>query len=216
MLDVATGAGHTALTFAPQVASVIASDITAGMLRTTAQLASERGIDNLQTKPADAEALPFDNNSFDLLTCRLAFHHFPQTKQALSEFHRILKPGGILGFTDNVTVPNKEAAAWYNAYEKLRDPSHHWVYPQIRLENLFRQAGFSIRATQRLSKEFEFHQWADRQSVSAANKKKLLAMMRKLPEHLEQLFAPRWADGTMYFCLWEVVIIAIAGEQAKQ
>ncbi len=213
MLDVATGAGHTALAFAPHVASVIASDITAGMLNKTKELAAKRGITNLQTKLADAEALPFDDESFDLLTCRLAFHHFPQTRQALSEFSRVLKPGGILGFTDNVTVPNKKAAAYYNAYEKLRDPSHRWVYPQVRLESLFCQAGFNIQAAHLLSKEFEFHQWADRQSVSPANKKKLLEMMRQIPPELEPLFAPRWATNTMYFSLHEVVLVARLGAE---
>jgi hypothetical protein len=59
-----------------------------------------------------------------------------------------------------------------------------------------------------LSKEFEFHTWADRQHVSDAAKGKLLEMMRDVPEALEPLFAPRWADGTMYFRLWEEVIIA--------
>jgi len=207
MLDVATGAGHTALNFSPRVARVVATDITPGMLDKTAQLAAKRGIVNLETKIADAESLPFDDASFDLLTCRLAFHHFPEPRQALSEFNRVLERGGVLGFTDNIVIPNKQAAAYYNAYEKLRDPSHRWVYPLPRLERMFHEAGFTIQAAQQLSKEFEFHQWADRQSVSPADKEKLLEMMRHIPESLEPLFAPRWADGTMYFTLHEVVLV---------
>ncbi len=207
MLDVGTGAGHTALTFAPHVARAVATDITPEMLAKTAELAAARGLVNLEARPADAEALPFADASFDLLTCRLAFHHFPNPRQALAEFARVLKPGGILGFTDNITVPEKQAAAYYNAYEKLRDPSHHWVYPQPRLEAMFQQAGFTILATRRLSKEFEFHAWADRQHVSDENKARLLEMMRHLPESLRPLFAPRWAEGTLYFSLWELVVV---------
>ncbi|MCB9078001.1 MAG: class I SAM-dependent methyltransferase [Anaerolineaceae bacterium] len=208
-LDVATGAGHTAMLFAPYVAQVIASDLTEPMLTKTAQLAAERGLTNLETRLADAEALPFDDNSFDLVTCRIAFHHFPNPHQALSEIARVLKPGGIFGLTDNVTVPDKQAAGYYNAYEKLRDPSHHWVYPQVRLEAMLEKAGLNVEATSHiLTKELEFHKWADRQNVSNANKDKLLEMMRHIPELLQPLFAPRWADGTMYFNLWEVVIVA--------
>ena len=59
-----------------------------------------------------------------------------------------------------------------------------------------------------LSKEFEFHKWADRQRVSDKDKSKLLTMMRQIPEVLAPLFAPRWVDGTLYFSLWEVVIVA--------
>jgi ubiquinone/menaquinone biosynthesis C-methylase UbiE len=207
-VDVATGAGHTALAFAPYVAHVIATDLTAEMLAKTAELAAARGLTNVETKPADAEALPFDDASFDLVTCRLAFHHFPNPRQAIAEFARVLKPGSGLGFTDNIVVPDKQAAGYYNAYEKLRDPSHNWVYPLVRLQVMFEEAGLQVEATRELSKEFEFHEWADRQHVSDANKAKLLEMMRHIPEALQPLFAPRWADGTMYFTLHEVVLVA--------
>jgi ubiquinone/menaquinone biosynthesis C-methylase UbiE len=208
MLDVGTGAGHTALAFAPHVAHVTATDLTEGMLAKTSELAAARKITNVETRPADAELLPFADDSFDLVTCRLAFHHFPNARQAVTEFARVLKSGGKLGFTDNIVVPDRQAAGYYNAYEKLRDPSHHWVYPLVRLEAMFQQAGLGIEATRQLSKEFEFHQWADRQHVSAENKEKLLEMMRNIPEALKPLFAPRWTDGTMYFSLWEAVFVA--------
>jgi ubiquinone/menaquinone biosynthesis C-methylase UbiE len=212
MLDVGTGAGHTALLFAPHVAHVVASDLTEPMLAKTAQLAQARGLTNVETRKADAEQLPFEDDSFDLVTCRLAFHHFPEPRQALGEFARVLKPGGLLGFTDNVTVPDRQAGGYYNAFEKLRDPSHNWVYPQVRLEAMFAQAGFSIeKSSQIIMKELEFHEWADRQRVSAENKGKLLEMMRQIPEALQPLFAPRWTDETMYFSLWEVVILGRFG-----
>ncbi len=212
VLDVGTGAGHTALAFAPHVAGVVAADLTEDMLAKTAELARARGLANLETRPADAEDLPFDNASFDLVTCRLAFHHFPNARQAVADFARVLKPGGLLGFTDNIVVPDRPAAGYYNAYEKLRDPSHHWVYPLVRLQAMFQQAGFQIEATRQLSKEFEFHQWADRQHVSPANKEKLLEMMRNIPEALEPVFAPKWTDNTLYFSLQEAVLVARLGQ----
>lgn len=208
VLDVATGAGHTALAFAPHVARVVAADLTEEMLAKTAALAAERGLDKLETRVADAEALPFEDAAFDLVTCRLAFHHFPNPRRVVDEFARVLKPGGILGFSDNIVVPDRQAAGYYNAYEKLRDPSHHWVYPLARLQAMFEQAGLTVEATRQLSKEFEFHDWADRQHASDAVKAKLLEMMRNIPEALEPLFAPRWADDTLYFSLWEAVIVA--------
>jgi ubiquinone/menaquinone biosynthesis C-methylase UbiE len=209
VLDVATGAGHTALLFAPHVAQVVAVDLTPAMLAQTEKLAQERGLDNIVTRLADAEALPFAEASFDLLTCRLALHHFPHPEQALAEFARVLKPGGRLAFSDNITVPDAPAAAYYNAYEKLRDPSHHWVYALAELERMFSAAGLVVEAVKQAAmKELEFHDWADRQHVPAADKEKLLEMMRRLPPALEPLFAPRWSAGTLYFSLWEAVIVA--------
>lgn len=208
VLDVGTGAGHTALAFAPQVTHLVASDLTQAMVAKAAEVAAERGVTNLETTVADAESLPFEDARFDLVTCRLAFHHFPNPRQALSEFARVLKPSGLLGFTDNIVVPDRQAAGYYNAYEKLRDPSHHWVYPLVRLQAMFEDAGLRVTVTRQLSKEFEFHSWADRQGASEATKAKLLDMMRDIPAALRPLFAPRWADGTMYFSLWEAVIVA--------
>ncbi len=215
-LDVATGAGHTALRVAPHVSNVIATDLTAAMLAKTSALAAARRLTNIETRLADAEALPFDDATFNLVTCRLALHHFPHAQQALNEFARVLKPGGFLGLTDNIVVPDKSAASYYNAYEKLRDPSHNWVYPLVRLEKMLAKSGVTVQTTRKLSKELEFHGWADRQNVTPQTKEKLLTMMRNLPPALEPLFTPRWADDTLYFSLWEAVIVAIKNQVVAQ
>ncbi len=207
-LDVGTGAGHTALAFAPHVAHVVALDLVREMLVKTTDLAGRRNITNLETREGDAEVLPFDDASFDLVTCRLAFHHFPRPRQAISQFVRVLRRGGTLGFTDNIVTPDEDCARYYNTFEKLRDPSHHWVYQLERLQTMFEQAGLKVEATRQLTKEFEFHQWADRQHVSPAGKEQLLEMMRNTPAKLTALFRPRWDDGTLYFSLWEAVIVA--------
>ena len=212
-LDVATGAGHTALAMAEHVAHVVATDLTAEMLAETARLARERGLANLETKPADAESLPFRDASFELVTCRLAFHHFTKPETAVREFARVLAPGGILGFADNIAVEDAEGAAAYNAYEKLRDPSHHEVLPLSRLIALFEREGLHVEATRSFSKEFLFEPWADRMHVSAPDKARLLDMLRTLPATARPLLAPRFADGGAYFSLWEAVLVArrIAG-----
>jgi ubiquinone/menaquinone biosynthesis C-methylase UbiE len=208
VLDVATGAGHTALSFAPFVRRVVALDLTAEMLAQTRQLADARKLSNIETCRGDAEAIPFPDESFDLVCCRLAFHHFPNPQNALREFVRVLRPGGFLGFSDNLVVEDPQGAEIYNQIEKLRDPSHVEVQSLAGLEQSFRDAGLEVQGSTKLTKEFEFHDWADRQHVSAADKEKLLEMFRALPAELEPLLQPRWADGTMYFTLWEAVIVA--------
>jgi ubiquinone/menaquinone biosynthesis C-methylase UbiE len=208
VLDVATGAGHTALAMAPQVARVIATDLTPEMLAETSRLAAERGLGNVETRTADAEALPFADATFDLVTCRLAFHHFTRPERSVHEFARVLKPGGTLGFADNIAVEDPAGAAAYNAYETLRDPSHHQVLPLSRLIVLFETCGLHVEALRSFSKETEFHQWADRMHVSDADKARLLEMLRTLPATAVPLLAPRFADGTAYFSLWEAVIVA--------
>src|SRR5437016_4878028 len=71
VLDVATGAGHTALAFAPHVAEVIAYDLTAAMLDEVNRNASQRGLLNVRTLQGPAESLPFPDDSFEIVTVRI-------------------------------------------------------------------------------------------------------------------------------------------------
>ncbi len=208
VLDVAAGAGHTAFVLAPHVSRAVAVDLTEAMVRKTLELAAARALRNVRGARADAERLPFAGGSFDAVACRLAFHHFPNPGQALREFRRVLKRGGSLALADSVTVDEPTAAAYYNEYEKIRDPSHHRVYSVQGLRALLAAAGFRVAATGELTKEVEFHEWTDRQRVSGADKDRLLAMMRDLPVALRPVMAPRWADGTLYFTLAEAVLLA--------
>lgn len=82
VLDVATGAGHTAAAIAPLVASVVAIDLTAEMVHEAEQLFSRRGLRNAAARVMDAEALLFPDASFDAVTCRIAPHHFPNIEKA--------------------------------------------------------------------------------------------------------------------------------------
>ena len=173
-LDVGTGAGHTAMAIAPQVARMIATDITREMLLKTSELAKARGITNLNVEIADAESLPFDDASFDLVTCRLALHHFSDPQIALNEFSRVLKPGGVLGFVDNIVVDDKQAADFYNAFEKIRDPSHHRVFSIPELRSMMKEAGLNVEIVSELIKKVEFQDWTNRQHVSNNDKERLL------------------------------------------
>ncbi len=121
-LDVATGAGHTAIHLAERGMQVTASDITPQMLEEAHNLAKERGL-NIKTVEAPAEALPFADGSFDRITSRRAPHHFRDIAQFLHEAWRVLAPEGWLGISD--MTGSQAAVAWLNHLERLRDPSHH-------------------------------------------------------------------------------------------
>jgi ubiquinone/menaquinone biosynthesis C-methylase UbiE len=123
-LDVATGGGHTALWLARQGWQVTAADIAPAMLESAARLAAEEGF-ALETALQAAEAFPQADGSFDLVTCRVAAHHFSDREKFLREVHRVLRPGGYFLLIDG-SVPDgePEAEEWIHRVEKLRDPSH--------------------------------------------------------------------------------------------
>lgn len=101
VLDLASGTGEPALSLAEAVGSqghVTATDLVPQMLMIAEENARRRGLTNLTFKPADAEALPFSDLSFDAVTCRFGVMLFPNVGQALREIHRVLKPGGRASF----------------------------------------------------------------------------------------------------------------------
>ncbi len=121
-IDIATGGGHTALRLAEQGVLVTALDITPEMLREVEKAAAARHL-VIQTALADAEQLPFADNSLDLAACRRAAHHFRRIPVFLEEVQRVLKPGGRLGISD--MTASQAGKPWLNHLEQLRDPSHH-------------------------------------------------------------------------------------------
>lgn len=123
-LDVATGGGHTALWLARKGWNVTAGDISERMLENTRRLLAEEGL-VLATRSFAAEAMPFEPASFDLVTSRVAPHHFSSPSQFVAEVSRVLKPGGHFLLIDG-SVPDEdpETEAWLHSVEKWRDPSH--------------------------------------------------------------------------------------------
>jgi ubiquinone/menaquinone biosynthesis C-methylase UbiE len=143
VLDVATGTGFTALAFAPRVRSVVGLDVSPGMLAKARQQAQEAGMANVTFQEGSAERLPFPNAAFDIVTCRIAAHHFLSVPQFLREAARVLKPGGRFLLADT-TVPDDdpEADAWQNDVEARRDPSHVRCYTPREWRRFVEEAGY--------------------------------------------------------------------------
>lgn len=218
VLDVATAAGHTALALAPHVAHVTATDITPEMLPLAAKLAAERGIDNITLETADAENLPYDDGRFDLVTCRIAAHHFPDVPRFLAEAARVLKPGGWLAIVDNVAPGTRrrgkqarllnQAGDYYNAFEKLRDPSHVRCLSLDEWEDALAAAAFTLKHVETEGKMLDFDNWAARMQVTAENRIRLRAMLVQAPEKVREFLTPLFTGDRIQFRLTEAIFIA--------
>ncbi|MDH5603966.1 MAG: methyltransferase domain-containing protein [Cyclobacteriaceae bacterium] len=101
VLDIASGTGEPGLTIATKVSEgfVTATDLAEGMLEIAREKQVARQQDNFYTLAADVCELPFGDNSFDAISCRLGFMFFPDMMQAAKEMVRVLKPGGKLAVT---------------------------------------------------------------------------------------------------------------------
>jgi ubiquinone/menaquinone biosynthesis C-methylase UbiE len=124
VLDLGCGAGHVALAVAPHATHVTAVDVTPDMVGTARRLATARGVANITFRVADAADLPFSDASFDLVTSRVAAHHFADPRTAMAEAVRVLRPGGRLLLIDSVAPEDAGLDTFVNCVELLRDASH--------------------------------------------------------------------------------------------
>ena len=218
-LDIATGGGHTALAFAPHVNHVTASDLTLEMLQQVSRQVSEQGLGNVGTLEADAEALPVESATFDLVTCRIAPHHFPDIPKFVAEVHRVLKPGGVFALVDNVapdtaTTPGfsdedlAAAADNYNTLEKVRDPSHHRAWTTGEWLACVTDTGFKIRHSEILPKKMSFDAWIKNMSVPADKVPGLAKMLDDASPAFTAYIQPTNDDGTRGFTIAEMLLVA--------
>lgn len=99
VLDIAAGTGDQSILAARIVGPtglVLATDISAEMLHVAASLAQQEKLTNISTQVMDAQQLDLDDETFDAAICRNGLMLAPRLQQALSEIHRVLKPGSTL------------------------------------------------------------------------------------------------------------------------
>jgi ubiquinone/menaquinone biosynthesis C-methylase UbiE len=196
MLDIATGGGHTALVFAPHVREVVASDLTPRMLAAAEAFIRGQGVTNVLFEPADAEELPFADTSFDIVTARIAPHHFPNPHRFVRQVARVLRPGGLFLLDDNMAPEDAELDAFMNRFELWRDPSHVRAYTVGEWRGWMADAGLTVEHADPLTrKRYEFADWTARMRMPDAERDALEAWLLAAPPRCAEFFEIAVEDG---------------------
>jgi ubiquinone/menaquinone biosynthesis C-methylase UbiE len=188
VLDIATGGGHVALTFAPHVREVVATDLTPAMLEAAERFITGRGITNVRFEIADAEALPFEDESFDIVTCRVAAHHFQDVARFACESARMLRSGGVFVLDDTIAPEDKSLDTFINLIEKLRDPTHIRDYSVSEWHTLCCDAGLTVESVETWTKTIPFDDWCERARVDEATKEELNHLLVTAPADTQHAF----------------------------
>ena len=212
LLDVATGTGFTAAAFGPLVAQVTGLDVSEGMLRQARERASAAGIANLRFERGAAEMLPFAAASFDLVTCRVAPHHFLSVPDFAAESYRVLRPGGRLLVADTA-VPDGEPEVdeWQNRVESLRDNSHVRNYSPSEWSAFVTGAGLVLEeiAELRESQPITLRDWMAKGGCRGEPAKQVERMFQQAPAEARRRFAiTDLPDGDTSFQWMRVVLAA--------
>jgi ubiquinone/menaquinone biosynthesis C-methylase UbiE len=141
VLDIACGPGSVVAAFAGRVRRSVGLDATEAMLAQARKLTAERDLKNTDWHQGDVYRLPFGDASFDVVSCRFAFHHFEAPERALAEMVRVCRAGGRIVLCDAVAPDDPTKAAAFNRMERHRDPSTVVFRPLALLRQLFADAG---------------------------------------------------------------------------
>jgi ubiquinone/menaquinone biosynthesis C-methylase UbiE len=112
-LEIGSGTGYFTLNMLQDgvVREAVATDISPGMLAALQANARRIGVE-VQTVACDAEQLPFDDGSFDLVLGHAVLHHIPRLDRAFAEFRRVLRPGGEFVFAGEPSQTGDRIAAY--------------------------------------------------------------------------------------------------------
>ena len=208
-LDIATGTGFTAFAVAPQCRRVFGLDLTLGMVREARRLAGERGASNVVFCLGDAEAIPFRDRTFDIVTCRHAAHHFPHPAGAFAEMARVVRPGGGVILDDTCAPEAPDLADVMNEWERKRDPSHVANHPPSRLRAMLERSGLTVGETAMTHVPLEFHDWVRRSGIAHDDAAALRASFLEASPEARSAFRIDHVDGNLRFAWPELVVLAI-------
>ena len=208
VLDVAAGTAHLSRAIAPHVREVVAIDMTPEMLEEARKEIAKSGLHNVWLEEGDAQNLPYQDNSFDMVVSRLALHHFEEPEVQLGEMVRVCKPDHMVGIIDLVSPDDEALIECYNHLERLRDPSHTTALTRAQLINIMEGAGLSINQIDMRDITVDFQRWVE---MTGTDKQTDATIRRELEQEIEggkkTGMRPYREDGLLKFLqVWSVII----------
>ena len=132
-LEVAAGTCICGRALAPYVKDITCLDMTEEMLAQGIRLAEESHIENIYFQSGNAEKLPYEPETFDLVITRLSFHHFDNPEKPFEEMKRVLKKGGKMVVWD-MEAAEEPLREIDDKIENMRDPSHTRILSREEFE----------------------------------------------------------------------------------
>ncbi len=208
VLDIATGSGFLALEFAKSAKKVIGADLTRNMLLHAREKQKDSGLKNTEFLLSDVESLPFEYEAFNIVSCRFAFHHFPDPVKALHEMKRVCKNRGRIVLVDGVSSEDREKSLFHNRIEKLRDPSHVRIYMLSEMEQMFNEIGATITDLTHWEISQDFEDWMKRAGTGEKETKIIKGLMEESMEGDSTGLQVNLEDGRLGFTYDTIILIA--------
>jgi SAM-dependent methyltransferase len=185
MLDVACAAGHFANFLSADIK--IVTDLSFNMLKKAGGAFMLRN-----SAVSEAEFLPFQDDVFDFVGCRIAMHHFRNPCMFMGETFRVLKHGGFFVLIDSVVDADDEHL---NSIELLRDETHKKSHTAENIIAMAECEGFEAKEAVILHKRHDFTEWANRLNPSQELFAKIEQAFFDLPSEYKQRYCVETENG---------------------
>lgn len=201
-LDVGSGPGIVAASVRPHVGEVIGIDLTPAMVETARTKYAD--VPALDFTIGNVESLEFPDNSFDLVTARMVFHHVDDCLQGLREVLRVLRPNGRLVLCEGVP-PDHLTRARYEEIFALKEKRH--TFSEAELINLFDEAGFSdILLKPFFMRRNSLNNWLQNGAVSDEAFREIRRLHVEADDHFKRVYR-LIEEGGDVFMDWKFVFL---------
>ncbi len=208
LLDVACGAGFLAAEFARVVSSVTGVDLSEAMLAEARNNAHQLGFGNISFELADVEALPYADETFDIVSCKLALHYFPNPSRAIGEMVRVARKGGRVVLVDRVSSENRHTQAYHNVIEKLRTPAKVKVYSPSEIVVLMEQQGLVVEQVQTYEQLQDVDDWLQTTGAPEACRQEARELMLRSQNEDVAVLNLRFEEGRLVMTHDTVIVVA--------
>lgn len=208
-IDLCCGTGSVACAMAKRVGGVVGLDATEAMLEKARDLAGREGLDNVEWRAGDVYQTPFADGSFDIVTCRFAFHHLEHPALAFAEMVRLSAPGGRVVLCDVFASDDPEKAAAFNAMDRFRDPSTAGHRPLNFLRRLFEATGLGDPEIQRFDVSYLAPDFVARSFPLNDDRAGLLAMIEASVDSDTMGLGAHWTPQGVKFSFRSAVLSAV-------
>ncbi|KAF5419641.1 MAG: Ubiquinone/menaquinone biosynthesis C-methyltransferase UbiE [Candidatus Methanogaster sp.] len=182
--------------------------MTPDMLLVAERIRGERGLRDIDFRVMDAESLGFDAGSFDIVSCRFAFHHFTDPLKSVSEMARVCKTGGKIVLVDGLSSGDAVKSEYHNRIEQLRDPSHVRLYSEPELVGMLKAAGLKVIHARNWDADFYFDEWIKIADPGEAIDEEVRRMMADSVEGDKTGLRVRFDEGRLLFTYSTVILVA--------
>lgn len=152
-LDVGAGPAFLSGALLHRVAEAVALEPSQAML--------SHAPEGVRAVVGTAQEMPFEEGSFDLVTCVNSLHHLPEPHAALREIARVLGPGGRFAIQDYLRDPDPEAADRWDEIERVRDPDHGRIPGEGEVAEVLAPFGFVLAEEVERPSTWEVGAWND-------------------------------------------------------